>query len=953
MNRINLPERLRRGTLGLMLLAIIPLSMYAAAAQANPSTYTLGNGKVRAKFNENGLESIYSYRLQKEQRFIKDGFSLVVDGNEVTEGGLTRRGISRGHGELVYRFESPELKIRVVYNLRAGWDFVGKQLFVMSKTAHDIEVGKVCVLDERIARPITDEYVIKSRYRRMGTKDYGVFLRFADHTGLFALVQNPFLDYHRDGQNFFLTYDAGMNWKPSFGTFRSDIGCMGIYALRGPKIPVHMIPEWQWTGGKNPDVKQYEYRSEVKAFTGCVDSFVLDKMPRPLNVQVGWTENDYQIDVSMKSGRDVYRRIIKRASALGLEYILFQPTNSLLGNYLEASDSWHVENRLWLGLGIEIRKNEWNPVSSPMPQSIQTMLNYARSKRMKLIAYVYPILPFQQNKSWLVTVGKGKGARQYASLGNHEFQDWLINELEAFKKRTGIGGYSFDYTFLTLPGYSIYAQWWGWRRVMESLRKRFPDIVMDGRQAYQEYGPWSWLAGSYPHPTSMDEQPESFVPFPDLHFDRVSADRERYTAYRYRIREYCPQVLMPGFIGHQTDRFNDRGQHIREPFRIRDWDYLGWKYSLISSIGYAGLNNVVNMIPARDPEEYRDFPKKDIEFFRSWLEWTKTNEKYLAQTMSILGQPAVGKVDGTSAIINDKGFVFLYNPNGRAMTARFTLDEAIGLKRKGPYILEEIYPEKGKYIGKTGSGFWKYGDQVVIPMDGARAEVVKIVPGSGAGSGPIAFNVKGSPEVNGNCLTLTGVKGEVGTKADATVLLPRAVRKIDTVSVNGRSLPFHQTGRIIELTVPFAGHPFRHMQEVGNYDPTFSGGIYRASFTIPNWVFEQLKERAKSYPIPWAPADYDTPWLVPQRLLLFVQIAQPADTMNVGMKLDGKPVKLVKAYSSVRPFPRAFVGFYLDCSRLEPGRNYNVELTLPGLRRGQFQGLFFNNIITKYTTRIK
>ena len=41
------------------------------------------------------------------------------------------------------------------------------------------------------------------------------------------------------------------------------------------------------------------------------------------------------------------------------------------------------------------------------------------------------------------------------------------------------------------------------------------------------YGPWGWLAGSYSHPTFNDEQPESFMPFPDLHFDRVSADRER------------------------------------------------------------------------------------------------------------------------------------------------------------------------------------------------------------------------------------------------------------------------------------------------------------------------------------------------------------------------------------------------------------------------------------------
>jgi hypothetical protein len=50
--------------------------------------------------------------------------------------------------------------------------------------------------------------------------------------------------------------------------------------------------------------------------------------------------------------------------------------------------------------------------------------------------------------------------------------------------------------------------------------------------------PWVWLAGSYPHPTGNDEQPESFTPYPDLHFDRVSADRIRFVNYWYRNYQF-------------------------------------------------------------------------------------------------------------------------------------------------------------------------------------------------------------------------------------------------------------------------------------------------------------------------------------------------------------------------------------------------------------------------------
>ncbi len=133
------------------------------------------------------------------------------------------------------------------------------------------------------------------------------------------------------------------------------------------------------------------------------------------------------------------------------------------------------------------------------------MLSYAKSKSVGLLAYVYPSVPFQQNANWLVKGNsKDESALTYASMSSRELQDLLIRDLVAFKRRTRIAGYSFNYAFLNFDGSSSYAQWSGWRRVMEELRRAEPDIIIDGRQSYQQYGPWSWLAGSYPH-TLSDE----------------------------------------------------------------------------------------------------------------------------------------------------------------------------------------------------------------------------------------------------------------------------------------------------------------------------------------------------------------------------------------------------------------------------------------------------------------
>ena len=89
----------------------------------------------------------------------------------------------------------------------------------------------------------------------------------------------------------------------------------------------------------------------------------------------------------------------------------------------------------------------------------------------------------------------------------------------------------------------------------------------------------------------------------DLHTDRLSANFERSIAWKYRNVEFCPAEVLPGFAMHQTDRDPTAlekvagGQRSNSHARARDFDLLGYRYSIMSSVGTAGLNNVVNMLP--------------------------------------------------------------------------------------------------------------------------------------------------------------------------------------------------------------------------------------------------------------------------------------------------------------------------------------------------------------------
>jgi hypothetical protein len=920
---------------------------------------TIGNGRLSVVFGDRGISAITDVSIGRVFKLKEDGFRLVIDGKTLDSAALGRPRQNAAQGRMVYEWSAGGYEISVTYEIAPAWRFVSKQIAIVKAPAATYRVNEIHVFRDELVDSIASKYVPSSSRRTLGTADYGIFLRFADTRGLLAAVQNPFLQTEMSGGAFAVRYAPDLEWKSEYGPFVADRGMLAPYRQTGRVVPARMPAEWVMPVAEPAPPGMDE--AEVETFTDLVHAFLLYRPTRPLNIMVGWCVNDYQIDAAGADGRAEYKRVIDRAAELGAQYVLYAPSNTALSRREESLDEWSWEHLLWLGLGQKIRSGAWDLKTGEIPPSVREMLDYANSKGVKLVAYVYPVVPFAQNPEWLVT-SKTNPNRKYASLGVRRLQDWLIDALVTFHQRTGIGGYAFDHTFMTYEGTSRYAQWAGWRRVMEEVRKRIPDVVIDGRQAYHLYGPWSWLAGSYPHPTFNDEQPESFVPFPDLHFDRVSADRQRYTAYRYRVYDFAPNEIVPGFITHQTPRNDDSGRMpegrtedrgaVLLPIRARDWDYLGWRYSLLSSIATGGWNNVINMIPARDSEEARRFSEEDRKWFRTWIDWTQENKEYLRHTRPILGPPSIGRIDGTSAIVSNRGFIFLFNPNGRRLPVELTLDDTIGLSTRGTFVLKELFPLSGRLVGKPNVGVWAAGDRVPLAIDGGSAIVLELQPWA-ASSDPALFNAPGTAMMEGENLTISGVRGEVGSAGDLFVQLPGG-RQPASVTVNGRSAEIASrapTG--VTVRAEFDGTLFRHYQPVADVPEGFTGGRLTGTFTIPRRIVEQMAARRKAWPIAWTPEDFRSTWLAPERLLLFVQIAEPDARWDARLTIDGRTIELRKAYSAIRSAPRTFVGFYADLSLLDADRPYTFELELPKLAPGQLLGVFFENVETEYTDRIK
>lgn len=957
-----------------VLIFVLMISIQATGKSIN----YIKNDKVVAGFNEKGLVSIYDKNIKEYVYLENDYTQLLIDSQLIDLNKISPVNIKTDKQSVSYFFTVNNYSIEIKYELLPEWRFVTKQILISSLSRDEFFINNIQPLSAQLKNEIKDKLSLSNNR-------YGISLRLRAYEmnttgyGCFMAVQNPFTKYTVSQNRIIVEYNPEMKWYKKDGPFLSDKLCFGFTELTGVTTRVSMLPEWNYVEDPSAFLKEGVQidRGEIEALTQCMRAFLLVDPQKSVRVHIGWCENDYQIDISTEGGNREYKRIIDQAAALGCQHVLYTPANNQVAPLNQNKDAWGWENVLWYNMGQKIRKDEWKP-GDPLPETVKDIVEYAKSKNVGLMSYVYPSMPFLQNPEWSAwRTSNNKKPNGYTTVdtGLRSYQDWLVEKLLAFAKETGCTGFSFDHWWIAYKNdpedknvmvSSAYQQWFGCRRVLELLRERAPWLVIDGRQQYHQFGTWTWLAGTYPHPMMSDEQPGSFNAITDLSTDRVSAARQRFIAYKLMINDFVPVEIMAGFITHQTQRSDAKNVMHRDSFRIRDWDYLGWKYSLLSSISTAPFNHVVNYIPARDINESNSFSNSDKAFFNYWLDFTDKNVNYLRNIKPILGQPMIGKCDGTSAIIKDNGYIFVFNPNYRELTADISLDNSIGLTSGKSFILKEIYPGNG-VIQK---GILSYGEKVELSMPGISAKVFKIEPAI-TGKKPLIINSTGEATVQSDKLVLTDIEGIVGSIKSISIILPDK-KVIREVLVNGTAVAFSQSENNITCTISFKGDYFPKAYSLVEYSKQFKGDSLEATLVIPERIINQLIERKKSWPVPYSEDDKIAPWLDPSRLLLYIQIAQPYKTVETlrgtekitrqapirkseySVIIDGRSFEVNESYNGVYPtVERSNLGVFVDISLLEPGVPHKINVKLPsGLKNGQFQGLFIDHIEDEFTKEI-
>lgn len=311
-------------------------------------------------------------------------------------------------------------------------------------------------------------------------------------------------------------------------------------------------------------------------------------------------------------------------------------------------------------------------------------------------------------------------------VANQPFWQWLMG-LQRDGMRTGyFDGWVMDGDFFGgggvvvpvncpsdqhdhLPGDSNYACERALKRMMATIRQDNPKTFMGPMcRPAQDLGLWS---NRYADAVFTLDEMATAEPLPGL------SNLPMNVMYGDKIRKWSRQRVHHNFFPH----YLDQPQVFVAPKTMKgpDWPSEKIDYVMLSTLSCSPT--MLFYLPTK-----AGIPAKDKAEIRKWLEWGRTNIRYLQVRKDLPQWPEAGKVDGSSHIVEDEGLVFLFNPNHEVNQGRFALtEEAIGLKRGAHFEVSQVYPEAEKRQKLN------FGDEVAWDVPPKYALVLRISPAVG------------------------------------------------------------------------------------------------------------------------------------------------------------------------------------------------------------------------------
>lgn len=696
--------------------------------------------------------------------------------------------------------------------------------------------------------------------------------------GVFACYANPVGAAEVGQGRVRLSYQPAMDVD---GSFRSDPLVVGRYENAGRQARLDLLRGRDLVGDVVPgyaDLLAPEMPialdvGKVRAVRSAVALRVPWQPARNRTAHWDWGQNLYRLDAGRAETRAIYDRASQLCGELGVELMLVAPgrgddNHSEGGAPLTAEGPW--QHIMWLGMGQQVGHGRWEP--GALPSGVEGIAEDARAHGVGLVPYVNPQFLWLRRDDWSVvpkTPGEF-GDYRFTCLAVPAARQWLVETVLAFARGYDLQGFSFDFVFWVPchatdhghePGEaSRYAQWDGFRALLQALRTELPESWLEVLIGSQPLLPWGAADFTHPHPHFGDNQPQWLPGWPDLSLDRAAAHFQRRTAYWFRNFGFLPSYKVPGQVGHQANRI-----HLATPERGWDWD--GARFNLLSAIATGPSSLSLCYLPCWDEDEWEGMRARDGAFFRQWIDFARQHEQLLAGLEDLFDEPRPGAVDGTVARReNGTGLVFLANPDPVAHEVEVPAGSGI--------VLRELHPEPGR--------LWEQR----VTVEPRELAVLELVPFEDVDL-PALFGAAGTlAEVRGCEYELVAARGTPGTTTAATAVLVGNDRQ-------ALQIAFGSDG----VTPVLGGWRDERGRSVRLDELT---GLVRIETTwVPGHGLPKLLSRLAP---PTAPQGDEllNPWSDPSRLRLFPVLLDP-QSATLRLWVDDQEAEIRQAYVGTWP----------------------------------------------------
>jgi hypothetical protein len=699
-----------------ILVWVVSLSL-AVTPKATAQTITLTSNKIEISINSanGGLVGVTN-KVTGERKAVRDSPFSIATNRGIIDGGSAHLLDAEHDGmHASFEYEQDGLAVALTYRLPStDAPFVEKLLSVTNQTQSEIILNTI--VPERLELTPGPLFV---HFHRAGfpvsaanaDTPINLFLRYKTG-GIFLGIENPYFGLIESGH--VLSLEFHPRWVLAPGrTFVSDPAFLGVYRYAGLYAVKDTHPHAAGDPSPNGEQEVLDW-GEIWAMQEFMRQALTSTPPPAAGYFVGYNAcggMEYLWRLREAKNKTLAQQaVVKHFEGTGewgkeIVHGAFRPAwvdpYELLINHLASIG--HVQllqpGTLWLGNAGFWDKNDTFFDNLEPDNRITGNTNwvnvwrYARSKDINLYGFECPASNyFPQRAEWKYITHDGKQTK-WNCYANAPFVQWHRQALDDAISRFDLTWWQWDEGWADvndgqcyatnhghLPGDVSYQTYRNIQATTEYLKQRHPRLYLAGISVFQHDVPWILR--------TVDES----VTFGDPWY-----------AHNYLF-------LPPGksYIGDllpQTEHFE---YSLLHHLSLADHFYLG------QPLWYADGQRT----------------KQAQAFWKTWLSWADVHIDYLRVRQDLFGQPSGKTLEGSAHILEDKGFLFLFNPTTKSRSGTIPLSPAIALSATERYQVHELYPVRRAYgvYSKDLAATVPPNKALVLEIERTTAPVSKATP---------------------------------------------------------------------------------------------------------------------------------------------------------------------------------------------------------------------------------